>query len=61
MNLILTDLVIQSRTRSTAADVTVLSGETGKPVAGAQVFAYRQNWNENTKSSPRPRPTRPDS
>ena len=49
MNLILTDLVIQSRTRGTAADVTVLSGETGKPVAGAQVFAYRQNWNEKHK------------
>ncbi len=49
MNLILSDLVVQTRTRGTSVDITVVSGESGKPVPGAQVFAYRQNWNEKHK------------
>ncbi len=50
MNLIVTDLVIQSRTRGSNVDVTVVSGETGLPVEGAQVHLYRQNWQEKHKS-----------
>ncbi|MBL9040388.1 MAG: hypothetical protein JNM83_02235 [Myxococcales bacterium] len=50
MNLIVTDLIIQSRTRGGTVDVTVVSGETGRPVEGAQVRLYRQNWQEKHKS-----------
>lgn len=50
MNLIVTDLVVQTRTSGGSVEVTVVSGESGRPIEGALVRVYRQNWNERHKS-----------
>lgn len=44
VNLILSDLVMISRERSGERTVTVVSGQTGKPVAGAQVHLYQFDY-----------------
>lgn len=49
LNLIVSDLVLHTRTRGNSLDVTVASGDSGRPVEGAQVQVYRQNWNERHK------------
>ena len=41
VNLILSDLVLLSREQSAERTVTVVSGQTGRPVAGAQVHLYQ--------------------
>ncbi len=45
LHFVLTDLVLLSERRDSGSlDVRVLAGETGKPVAGAQVILYRYDW-----------------
>jgi alpha-2-macroglobulin len=41
---IVSDLTLITRASDAAVQVTVLSGSTGKPVAGAEVIPYQFNW-----------------
>ena len=45
MYLTVGDLVLVTRQEGTDAEVTVLSGSSGKAVAGAEVMLYRLDWN----------------
>jgi hypothetical protein len=46
----LSDLVIQSTEETAgAAEVRVLSGPTGRPVPGAQVEVYAEDWNDHLR------------
>jgi uncharacterized protein YfaS (alpha-2-macroglobulin family) len=42
----LSNLVLVTRQEAEAAEITVLSGSTGKPVVGAEVLLYRYDWNK---------------
>ena len=46
MYLTVGDLVLVTRHEGTDAEVTVLSGASGKAVAGAEVMLYRFDWNK---------------
>ena len=46
MYLTVGDLVLVTRHEGTDAEVTVLSGSSGKAVAGAEVMLYRFDWNK---------------
>jgi alpha-2-macroglobulin len=43
-HMIIGDLVMVTRQNSDLAEVTVLGGAEGKPVVGAEVILYQQNW-----------------
>ena len=46
VGMIVTDLVLVTRPEQDSAEVRVVSGETGRPVAGAEVALYEFNWRE---------------
>jgi len=49
INLILSDLVIHTRVHTNSVEAIVVSGDTGKPVEGALVIVYEQNWRQKHK------------
>lgn len=44
MNFIATDLVLVSRVVETDLEVTAVSGSTGQPLSGVQIYLYEQNY-----------------
>jgi len=44
LHMTVSDLVLVTRLEGSEAEVTVLSGSSGKPAAGAEVMLYRFDW-----------------
>jgi len=50
INAVVGDLVMVTQQEGGEAKVTVLSGESGRPVSGVQVFLYKYDWRTKHKS-----------